>query len=61
MMNISQSTLNSPLQKLDGRTKLIALMVIFILALVFSNPFVVVGLLALVLITWWIEIGRAHV
>jgi energy-coupling factor transport system permease protein len=54
MMNISQASLNSPLQKLDGRTKLIALVVIFILALVFSHPLVVVGLLALVLITWWI-------
>jgi energy-coupling factor transport system permease protein len=54
MMNIDFASLNSPLQKLDARTKLIALMGIFVLALLFSHPFYVLGLLVLVLVIWWI-------
>jgi energy-coupling factor transport system permease protein len=54
MMSIDFSAHKSPLLKLDGRTKLIALMGIFILALVFTNPFYGLGLLALVMVIWWI-------
>ena len=54
MMSINQTAKNSPLQTLDGRSKLIALVAIFTMALVFSHPYYVIGLLALVLIAWWI-------
>jgi len=54
MMSIDFASNPSPLLKLDGRTKLITLMAIFILALVFTNPFYGLGLLGLVLILWWI-------
>ncbi len=54
MMSIDFASQKSPLQQLDGRTKLIALMGIFILALLFSNPLYALGLLVLVLVIWWI-------
>jgi energy-coupling factor transport system permease protein len=54
MMSIDFASHPSPLQKLDGRTKLIALLGIFVLALVFSHPWYVLGLLALVMVVWWI-------
>lgn len=54
MMNIDMRTRKSSLQKLDGRTKLIALSVIFILVLLFSHPAYIVTLLAGVMIIWWI-------
>jgi energy-coupling factor transport system permease protein len=56
MMSIDFGGHSSPLFKLDGRTKLIALMCIFILALVFTSPWYGLGLLALVLIIW--QIGQ---
>jgi len=55
MMNIDFASLSSPLQKLDGRTKLIALLGIFILALLFSQPYYVLGCLS-----WcWLSGGSA--
>jgi energy-coupling factor transport system permease protein len=53
MMNINLQTRQSPLQKLDGRSKLLALAVIFTLALIFSSWAYVLGLLMLVLLVWW--------
>ncbi|MBI4731651.1 MAG: energy-coupling factor transporter transmembrane protein EcfT [Chloroflexi bacterium] len=52
MIGISSGARRTPLNGLDGRTKLIALLTIFILALVFSSPYYILGLLALVLTTW---------
>ncbi len=54
MMGMSATAHKTPLHLLDGRTKLIALMVVFILALLFTSPWYVLGLLALVLVTWGI-------
>jgi energy-coupling factor transport system permease protein len=54
MMSLSLASQHSPLHKLDGRSKLVALGVVFILALVFSHPLYVIGLLALVMITWMV-------
>jgi energy-coupling factor transport system permease protein len=53
MMNIDMKTRQSPLQKLDGRSKLIALGVIFTLVLLFSHWAYILGLLALVMLVWW--------
>jgi energy-coupling factor transport system permease protein len=53
-MNLSFASQNSPLQKLDGRTKLISLLVIFTLAIVFTSPLYGLGLLAIVMLTWWV-------
>lgn len=52
MMGMSASAQNTPLHRLDGRTKLIGIMAIFILVLLFTNPYYILGLLALVLLTW---------
>ncbi len=54
MMNFSQAAKDSPLQKLDGRSKLLGLIAIFILAIVFSHPLYVIALLAIVMLVWWI-------
>ncbi|HWQ46456.1 MAG TPA: energy-coupling factor transporter transmembrane component T [Longilinea sp.] len=43
---------DTPIHSLDGRTKLLALMVIFTLVLVFTDPIYVLGLLALVMLAW---------
>jgi energy-coupling factor transport system permease protein len=43
---------DTPVHSLDGRTKLLALMVIFTLVLVFTDPIYVIGLLALVMLAW---------
>lgn len=56
MMSLDFGGHTSPLLKLDGRTKLIVLMCIFILALVFTSPYYGLGLLALVLVIW--QIGQ---
>lgn len=53
MMNFSQVARTSPLQKLDGRSKLLGLVAIFILAVVFSHPLYVVALLGIVMLVWW--------
>lgn len=53
MMNFSQVARTSPLQKLDGRSKLLGLVAIFILAIVFSHPLYVVALLGIVMLVWW--------
>ncbi len=45
---------SSPLQKLDGRTKLLFLAVVFILVLLYSHPLYITILLALVMVVWWI-------
>jgi energy-coupling factor transport system permease protein len=54
MFNVDLKSRNSPLQKLDGRTKLIALAVIFILVLLFTDLLFITALLALVLAAWFI-------
>ncbi|MDD5367926.1 MAG: energy-coupling factor transporter transmembrane component T [Anaerolineaceae bacterium] len=54
MMNLTQAATVSPLLKLDGRSKLVGLLTIFILAIVFAHPLYVVALLALVMTIWWI-------
>jgi energy-coupling factor transport system permease protein len=53
-MNIDLKAHSSPLRSLDGRTKLTALAVIFILVLLFSHPVYIVALLAFVLVIWFI-------
>jgi energy-coupling factor transport system permease protein len=53
MIRSAQTTQKTALHKLDGRTKLTALLSIFILVLVFSHPFYILTLLAIVLIAWW--------
>ncbi len=53
MMNLTQAKTASPLQKLDGRTKLVGLLAIFVLAIVFSHPLYVTALLAIVMLIWW--------
>jgi len=53
MLSNSSTTKKTALHRLDGRTKLIALLVVFILVLVFSHPYYILGLLALVLLAWW--------
>ncbi|NPV56137.1 MAG: energy-coupling factor transporter transmembrane protein EcfT [Anaerolineae bacterium] len=53
MMNIDMRTRKSPMQKLDGRTKLIALSVIFVLVLLFSHPAYILALLGVVMVIWW--------
>jgi energy-coupling factor transport system permease protein len=52
MMSIDMKSRKSPLQKLDGRSKLIALAVIFVLVLLFSNLAYIAGLLLLVMLIW---------
>lgn len=52
MMTIDLKSRKSPLQKLDGRSKLAALAVIFILVLLFSHWAYILGLLALVMLLW---------
>ena len=54
MFSVSLKSRNSPLQKLDGRTKLIFLAVIFILVLLFTDLLYITALLALVLAAWFI-------
>jgi energy-coupling factor transport system permease protein len=54
MMNINMKTRKSPLQKLDGRSKIVALAVIFTLVLLFSHWAYILGLLVLVMLVWWI-------
>jgi energy-coupling factor transport system permease protein len=54
MMNVDLKARSSPLRVLDGRTKLIALAVIFVLVLLFSHPVYIIGLLAFVMIVWTI-------
>lgn len=54
MMNIDMKSRKSPLQKLDGRSKIIALAVIFALVLLFSHWAYILGLLVLVMLVWWI-------
>ncbi len=51
-MNYNANNWKSPLKKLDGRTKLIALAVIFVLVLLFSHWAYILGLLALVMLVW---------
>ncbi len=51
-MNIDIRSRKSPLLGLDGRSKLVALAVIFILVLLFSNLAYIAGLLALVMAIW---------
>lgn len=53
-MNLDLKTRKSPLQKLDGRSKLIALATIFALALLFSHPLYIIALLTLVIAAWWL-------
>ncbi|MEN6435057.1 MAG: energy-coupling factor transporter transmembrane component T [Anaerolineaceae bacterium] len=53
-MNIDLKAHSSPLRNLDGRTKLTALAVIFMLVLLFSHPVYIVALLAFVLVIWFI-------
>lgn len=53
-MNVNMRIRTSPLQKLDGRTKLIAMIVIFSLVLIFSHWAYILGLLAIVMIIWFI-------
>jgi energy-coupling factor transport system permease protein len=54
MMNYGLKSQHSPLQELDGRSKLISLAVIFSLVLIFSHPLYMAVLLTLVLLVWWI-------
>jgi energy-coupling factor transport system permease protein len=54
MMNIDMKARTSPLQKLDGRSKLVALAVIFTLALLFSHWAYIIALLVLVMVIWLI-------
>jgi energy-coupling factor transport system permease protein len=54
MMNFNIKTRMSPLQKLDGRSKLITLAVIFTLVLLLSHWAYILGLLTLVMVIWWI-------
>jgi energy-coupling factor transport system permease protein len=51
-MNVNFKPQQSPLQKLDGRTKLIALAVIFTLVLLFAHWAYILALLVLVMIIW---------
>lgn len=53
-MNIDLTAHSSPLRSLDGRTKLTAMAVIFILVLLFSHPVYIIALLAFVLVIWFI-------
>ncbi len=53
-MNITLKSSESPLRKLDGRSKLIFLAVIFSLVLLFSHWAYILGLLGLVMLVWWI-------
>jgi len=53
-MNINLKSQKSPFQKLDGRSKIIALAVIFTLVLLFSHWAYILGLLVLVMLVWWI-------
>jgi energy-coupling factor transport system permease protein len=54
MMNFNAKTGISPLQKLDGRSKLVALAVIFTLVLLFSHWAYITGMLVLVMLIWLI-------
>ena len=54
MMSFNMQAQSSPFRKLDARTKLIALVVIFILVLLFSYWLYILMLLILVLFLWWI-------
>ncbi len=54
MITIDLKSRKSPLQKLDGRSKLIALAAIFILVLLFSHPLYITALLAAVMLIWWV-------
>lgn len=54
MINVNLKSRKSPLQKLDGRSKLIFLAVIFSLVLLFSHWAYILGLLGLVVLVWWI-------
>ncbi len=54
MMNINLKSQKSPFQKLDGRSKLVALAVIFTLVLLFSHWAYILGLLVLVMLIWWV-------
>jgi energy-coupling factor transport system permease protein len=54
MMKLNQIAAASPLQRLDGRTKLLAMLVIFTLAIIFTDPLYVIGLLAIVAVVWGI-------
>jgi len=54
LINLNQTAKNSPLYRLDGRSKLIGILAIFILAIVFSHPFYVLALLVIVMLVWWI-------
>jgi energy-coupling factor transport system permease protein len=51
-MNFNANSWKSPFKKLDGRTKLIALAVIFTLVLLFSHWAYILGLLVLVMLIW---------
>jgi energy-coupling factor transport system permease protein len=53
-MNLNLKSQVSPLQKLDGRSKLIVLAVIFTLVLLFSHWAYILGLLVLVMLIWLI-------
>jgi energy-coupling factor transport system permease protein len=51
-MNLNMKSQGSPLQKLDGRSKLIALAVIFTLVLLFAHWAYILALLVLVMLIW---------
>jgi energy-coupling factor transport system permease protein len=54
MASASYVAKDTLLHNLDARTKLFAMLLIFGLSLVFTNPFYLIGLLGLVLVGWWI-------
>ena len=53
-MNMNSTSWKSPLKKLDGRSKLLVLSVIFTMALMFSHWAYILGLLGRVMVMWLI-------